>query len=256
VQGGKGYKSFQNQALIDVPFELWYLGFTLSDPSDDVRMIPVLHDDNSNDAFDFHLDHQASTQVNDPYSDWIYFVMPVDDTPGEQGYHRFLNADFPVDHLGQEHLARVVLMNWNLHQAPGEGETPESAHPDIGTTFRMSFSEVTIVDVDIKPGSDPNGINLGSQGAIPVAIFSTADFDATTVDPVSVTLADAAVRVKGNGTLMASEEDVNGDGLLDLIVHVLASGLAFTEGDVEAVLNGETYDGTAIRGSDSVRILP
>jgi hypothetical protein len=43
--------------------------------------------------------------------------------------------------------------------------------------------ELTIpVLIDIKPGSDPNSINLGSRGTVPVAILSTQDFDATTVD--------------------------------------------------------------------------
>ena len=42
------------------------------------------------------------------------------------------------------------------------------------------------VEIDIKPGSDPNSINLRSKGVIPVAILTTEDFDATTVDPLSV----------------------------------------------------------------------
>jgi len=53
------------------------------------------------------------------------------------------------------------------------------------------------VSIDIKPGSDVNSINLGSNGTIPVAIFSTVDFDATTVDPLTVMLADASVKVEG-----------------------------------------------------------
>ena len=47
--------------------------------------------------------------------------------------------------------------------------------------------------VDIRPGSDDTTINLGSNGNIPVAIFSTDTFDATTVDLLTVTLADAQV---------------------------------------------------------------
>lgn len=31
-----------------------------------------------------------------------------------------------------------------------------------------------IVDIDIKPGSDPNSINLGSNGIVPVTIFGSA----------------------------------------------------------------------------------
>jgi hypothetical protein len=112
------------------------------------------------------------------------------------------------------------------------------------------------VNIDIKPGSDPNSINLGSNGNVPVAILSTADFDATTVNPATVTLADAQVNVKGNGTLLADQEDVNGDGLTDLVVHITTAGMGLTDGDTEAVLTGETFDGQAIRGSDWVRVVP
>ena len=98
-------------------------------------------------------------------------------------------------------------------------------------------------------------INLGSNGNVPVAIFSTPDFDVTTVDPLSVTLAGAAVRIKGKGTPQASAENVNGDSLLDLIVHVDTTALVLFEEDTEAILEGQTYDGVSIRGVDTVRIL-
>ena len=117
--------------------------------------------------------------------------------------------------------------------------------PDV---FVSKLAQQQPVEIDIKPGSDPNSINLGSNGTVPVAILGSATFDATTVDPVTVTLADASVKVRGKGTPMAAEEDVNGDGLLDLVVHVETDGLALTEGVTEAVLEGETFDGVSIRG--------
>ncbi len=119
------------------------------------------------------------------------------------------------------------------------------------------FEQVEItVAIDIKPGSDPNSINLGSKGTVPVAIFSSAGFDATTVDPTTVTLAGAAVKVRGKGTPMASQADVNLDGLMDLLIHVDTQAFQLTGSDTEAVLKGETFDGFLIRGTDSVRIVP
>ena len=112
------------------------------------------------------------------------------------------------------------------------------------------------VTIDIKPGSYPNTINLGSNGVVPVAIFSTATFDARTVDPTTVTLANAAVKLTGKGKPIASFEDVNGDGRLDLVVQVGTSALQLTSGDTIAVLRGKTFSGQPIQGSDSVRIVP
>ena len=38
------------------------------------------------------------------------------------------------------------------------------------------------VDIDIKPGSDPNCFNVNGNGVIPVAILGSANFDVTRVD--------------------------------------------------------------------------
>jgi uncharacterized delta-60 repeat protein len=70
---------------------------------------------------------------------------------------------------------------------------------------------VTSVQIDIKPGSDSNPANLAGNGMISVAILSAAGFDAQTVDVTSIIFA-------GAHAAQSSFEDVNGDGLLDLVV--------------------------------------
>lgn len=114
------------------------------------------------------------------------------------------------------------------------------------------------VSIDIKPGSYPNAINLGSSGLVPVAILSTEDFDATTVDPDTVELSGAGVEVRGKATkTMAHEEDVNEDGLVDLVVQVATENLdpgSFQDG--YAILSAETFDGQLIEGMDEITIVP
>lgn len=114
---------------------------------------------------------------------------------------------------------------------------------------------VVPVTIDVRPGTFPNPINLGAQGAVPVAILSTATFDATTVDPITVTLAGAGVRLRGNGTPQASHQDLNADGRLDLLVQVSTQAMELTVGDVQAVLKGWTYGGLRIQGTDTVRVI-
>jgi hypothetical protein len=108
------------------------------------------------------------------------------------------------------------------------------------------YIEVTI---DIKPGSFPNSINLNSRGVVPVAVLTTDDFDATTVDPVTVLFADAS-------PLRWTREDVDGDGDTDLLFHFRTQELTLDGDSAEATLTGETTDGTQIEGTVAVNIVP
>jgi hypothetical protein len=105
------------------------------------------------------------------------------------------------------------------------------------------------VGIDIKPGSDPNSINLNSKGKVPVAILTIDDFDAYDVDPVSCEFA-GAYPVRWN------MEDVDNDGLHDILLHFMTQELELTKESIEATLEGETYDGIQIIGTDSVNIVP
>lgn len=113
------------------------------------------------------------------------------------------------------------------------------------------------VSIDIKPGSDYNCLNNDGKGAIPVAILSSVNFNATQVDPSKVYLDGQAVRSAGkNGNTQAHTEDVNGDGLDDLMLQIEDINGTYEEGDTQAQLTGETFAGTPIRGADSLCIVP
>jgi len=146
-RGGKAWMAFTTGTVVDVPFEIWYLGPNLDNPADDVRMMPWINDDNENDIFDFYLDHEASGAANDPYSDWIYFMMPDSAAaPGEAGYDAAVartNPSYAGD-IEIEHLARVIIMNWNQHQSGGA----ENALPETGTTFRIRMTVPNTAGID------------------------------------------------------------------------------------------------------------
>ena len=109
-------------------------------------------------------------------------------------------------------------------------------------------SYVKDVEIDIKPGSYPNSINLKSKGVIPVAILTTPSFDASTVDPATVLFAGAS-------PTHSALEDVDGDGDLDLILHVPTQSTNIQQGDTEACLTGQTFGGDSIQGCDSVNVV-
>jgi len=121
-------------------------------------------------------------------------------------------------------------------------------------TFMMA-GDLTVA-IDIKPDGDVNSVKIGSAGVVPVAILSSETFDATTVDPASVSLADAGVKVVGKAShFLCSAEDVNGDGRLDLMCHVLTAELSVEPGDTIAVLEAVTRTGRRVRGQDVLRIV-
>ncbi len=111
------------------------------------------------------------------------------------------------------------------------------------------------VAIDIRPGSEENVVNPGANGALPVAILSDATFDATSVDPLTVKLAGAAVRLKNDGSPVLFRQDVNGDGRTDLVLHLESSGLELTPTDTVARLTAMAPGNTTVRGSDHVRVV-
>jgi hypothetical protein len=108
--------------------------------------------------------------------------------------------------------------------------------------------------IDIKPGSDPNSINPRSRGKIPVGILSGTAFDASAqVDKTSLTFG----RTGDEPSLeFCHAEDVNRDGLTDLVCHFDTRATGFQPGDTQGVLKGRTVSGQPLQGTDSVKIVP
>jgi hypothetical protein len=114
------------------------------------------------------------------------------------------------------------------------------------------------VSIDIKPGSDPNSINCSNDNqVITVAILTTEDFDAITVDHTTVTFGGASETHvnRQSGELRRHEEDVDSDGDTDLVLHFRLKNTNLTCDSTQGTLTGKTFDGGAIEGTDSVRMV-
>jgi hypothetical protein len=119
-------------------------------------------------------------------------------------------------------------------------------------------SAIRPVPIDVKPADSPNTINAGSEGTVPGAILSSEPFDAPArVDRGSLrfgrTGAEASLAFCNRGE---DGEDVNGDGLGDLVCHFRTASAGFRVGDTEGILTGRSHEGDLLRGRDSVRIIP
>jgi uncharacterized delta-60 repeat protein len=110
------------------------------------------------------------------------------------------------------------------------------------------------VTIDINPGELPNPINPRSAGTTAVAILSTSTFNA----PSQVDTTSLEFGRTGNEPSLAfcgAPQDVNADGLADMVCHFTTQKTAFQTGDTQGVLTGKTVTGTPIRGTDSVAIV-
>src|SRR5262249_2399860 len=88
------------------------------------------------------------------------------------------------------------------------------------------YAPGVVATIMIKPPAPaPVPVNLSSGCVLPVSILTPSTFDARTVDPTTVTLQGAAVGLKGKGTLQVSVQDVNRDGLPDLVIQVNTGAL-------------------------------
>jgi parallel beta-helix repeat protein len=121
--------------------------------------------------------------------------------------------------------------------------------PDMGADESASSAPIAL-QIDIKPGGNPNSINLKSRGLVPVAVLTTETFEkAFAIDFGSIEFAGAkAVRW--------SFQDVDQDGDDDVLFHFETQALNLNEDSTEATLSGTLMDGTEIAGEDQVRIVP
>lgn len=109
-----------------------------------------------------------------------------------------------------------------------------------------------LVAIDVKPGEGDAAINPRARGRIPVAILTTDSFDAGDVDR-------STIRFGATGTDAApvhvSDEDVDGDGRPDLLLHVEAEAAGFSCGETTARLTARTAGGEAIEGIERIRTV-
>ncbi len=73
---------------------------------------------------------------------------------------------------------------------------------------------------------------------------------------IIMTVMARLIMIGKSNKLLCHDEDVNSDGLLDLVCQVETAQFMIEVGESVAVLEAETFDGTPIRGEDSIRIVP
>ena len=162
---------------------------------------------------------------------------------GGQTFQPILNGDL-FSMFGRYMEVRVTL------KASSGGASP------VLSDIRIQ-PHVIYIDIDIKPGSYPNSINCkNKQEVITVAVLTTEDFDAMTVDHTTVTFEEASeIHVDKRGLPIKHVEDVDQDGDIDLVFHFRLRDTKLTCASTIGTLKGLTYDGIPIEGTDSVSMI-
>ena len=107
------------------------------------------------------------------------------------------------------------------------------------------------VPIDVKPGDTPTTIERNRGGHLPVAILSTATFDALTVDTTTIRVGPTGTEAEPART---TQGDVNDDRRVDLQVLVRVQDLQITCETKVIRMTARTMTGAAIEGSEAVTV--
>jgi hypothetical protein len=114
------------------------------------------------------------------------------------------------------------------------------------------FVTTSSLPVDIKPGSDVNPINAGSTGETPAALLTTDALDATTIDASTLRLGPKGAQATPP---QVHQEDVNGDGRLDLMLQFPTQDIGVAAGMTTLCMRGELPDrGRTFQACDRIRV--
>ena len=117
------------------------------------------------------------------------------------------------------------------------------------------------VAVDILPGDPINSIDLGPVGAIPVAILSSPEFDATDlvdgVDPNAFSVGSPRLGLLADCDPFSFDKltDVNDDGLDDVVCAADISQDPDLIAESPTFIQAETVSGFPIEGADVLRVI-
>jgi hypothetical protein len=181
---------------------------------------------------------------------------------GLDAYHAF--TAFSTISQGSGGLGNVGTLDQTYHyvtifdpngQYSGTSLAGSALVADASGTWTVA-GVPPLVTIRIKPPAKaPVPINLKSEGVTPVAILSTPGFDATQVNPATIDLSSAPVMSVGGGQFSCSAQDVNGDGLPDLVCQIISDQLKLGPTSTQAVLTGMTFAGAFIQGTEAIRVV-
>jgi hypothetical protein len=109
------------------------------------------------------------------------------------------------------------------------------------------------VRIRVLPDASAKGAKKGASGHVSLVVLTTDRFDALTIDPATVTFAGASVSMDGNGKYKVSSEDIDGDGMDDLVVNFSLKDLQVGRQPTKADFRARTVDGAQVESHECVQ---
>jgi hypothetical protein len=169
----------------------------------------------------------------------------------------------------------TYVFSVGIAPASDDDTDPEPSNNSARASYTVDC--VVPVAINIRPKGFPNSLNLNSEATVAVLTTEAGeydlplDFDATTIDPLSVRFGprdglfgasgDGAPEVHGMGHPEDSYEldEKTRDKDIDMVLHFRVADSDLTVGDTEACVKGTFTSGTSAYtffGCDSVVVRP
>lgn len=199
--GDEGFFHFTTKEMRNIPFEVWNTQGN-DDPSDDFKLLAIINDNDGDGTFDLSsvgefgagaaaedADHVISSDTNDPFTDGIYLVQPLDETPGTKGYDELTalieaDPDAAFDETLWTYksstyntvpsLIRLCFVNWNGGDVSKDGTNYNSQMPEIGSIIKISTT---------KPFSSEDKFSYQAPAIDTSLALAKADVDEINVFP-------------------------------------------------------------------------
>lgn len=196
----------------------------------------------------FQLENQAG--FNEGWF-WLNDEGPISGDNWSGGYANWRDGE-PNDCCGSQYfedneenyLAIGIFgsFGWNDDGGSGSGRLE-------GYIIEYETPGITI---DIRPESPRNVVQLDITGKLPVAVLSTLEFSATSLVPSSIRFGKTGTEA---ASAKPSVEDVNADGLPDLVCFFRIEETGLTCDSTKGVLKAVTGGGVPVQGADSLEPL-
>lgn len=147
-------------------------------------------------------------------------------------------------------LARRITYVQNIDQVAGTYPAA-FARAEALAALRGAASALEGVRLLIKPGSDPAAVNPQHDGIIPAAVLGRTGFDVRTLDIQTARFGPNAAPQ----SFIASYQDVDGDGKMDLLFRFDTMAAGIRCGDTAVVMTVKTIDGDPLSGSGRIKTV-